>query len=147
VVAERDVLQEHMEEQLLKISALQSRLDEQRRKADSQLKEANSELQTKVCDQEKELSRLHEMIENRDQEACIKESCVYNWIKIACYHSVQSLLPSHLLSRNVTVKIYRTIIVSETWSPTLREEHRLRMFENRVLSRIFGPKRNEVTGE
>jgi hypothetical protein len=35
----------------------------------------------------------------------------------------------------------------ETWSVTLREEHRLRVFENRVLSRIFGPKRDEVTGE
>jgi hypothetical protein len=35
----------------------------------------------------------------------------------------------------------------ETWSLTLREEHRLRVFENRVLSRIFGPKRDEVTGE
>jgi hypothetical protein len=35
----------------------------------------------------------------------------------------------------------------KTWSLTLREERRLRMFENRVLRRIFGPKRNEVTGE
>jgi hypothetical protein len=35
----------------------------------------------------------------------------------------------------------------ETWSLTLREKHRLRMFENRVLRRIFGPKRDEVTGE
>jgi hypothetical protein len=34
----------------------------------------------------------------------------------------------------------------ETWSLTLREEHRLRVFENRVLRRIFGPKRDEVTG-
>jgi hypothetical protein len=57
------------------------------------------------------------------------------------------------LSRNVKVKIYRTIILPvvlygcETWSLTLREEHRLRVFENRVLRRIFGPKRDEVTGE
>jgi hypothetical protein len=57
------------------------------------------------------------------------------------------------LLRNVKVKIYKTIILPvalygcETWSLTLREEHRLRMFENRVLSRIFGPKRDEVTGE
>jgi hypothetical protein len=36
---------------------------------------------------------------------------------------------------------------SETWSLALREEHRLRVFENRVLRRIFGPKRDEVTGE
>jgi ribosomal protein S2 len=57
----------------------------------------------------------------------------------ACYHSVQSLLSSRLLSRNVEVNIYKTIILPvvlygcETWSLTLREEHRLRVFENRVL--------------
>jgi hypothetical protein len=68
----------------------------------------------------------------------------------ACYHSVQSLLSSRLLSRNVKVKIYKTIILPvvlhgcETWSLTLREENRLRVFENRVLRRIFGPKRVEV---
>jgi hypothetical protein len=50
-------------------------------------------------------------------------------------------------------KIYRTIILPvvlygcETWSLTLREKHRLRVFENRVLRRVFGPKRDEVTGE
>jgi hypothetical protein len=58
-----------------------------------------------------------------------------------------------LLSKNVKIKIYRTIILPvvlygcETWSLTLREECRLRVFENRVLRRIFGPKRDEVTGE
>jgi hypothetical protein len=58
-----------------------------------------------------------------------------------------------LLSRNVKVKIYKTIIVPvvlygcETWSLTLREENRLRVFENRVLRRIFGHRRDEVTGE
>jgi hypothetical protein len=40
-----------------------------------------------------------------------------------------------------------SIAVSVTWSLTLKEEHRLRVFENRVLRRIFGPKRDEVTGE
>ena len=51
------------------------------------------------------------------------------------------------------MKIYRTIILPvvlfgcETWSLTLREEHRLRVFENRVLRRIFGPRRDEVTRE
>jgi hypothetical protein len=71
----------------------------------------------------------------------------------ACYNSVQSLLSSRLLSRNVKVKIYKTTILPvvlygcETWSLTLREEHSLRVFENRVLRRIFGPKRDEVTGE
>jgi hypothetical protein len=71
----------------------------------------------------------------------------------ACYHWVQSLLSFRLQSRNVKVKIYRTVILPallygcETWSVTLREEHRLRVFENRVLRRIFGPKRDEVTAE
>jgi hypothetical protein len=50
------------------------------------------------------------------------------------------------------IKIYKTIILPvilygfETWSLALREEHRLRVFENRLLRRIFGPKRDEVTG-
>jgi hypothetical protein len=71
----------------------------------------------------------------------------------ACYHSVQSLLSSRLLSRNVKVKLHKTIILTvilygcETWSLTLREEHRMRVFENRVLSRIFGPKRDGITEE
>jgi len=58
-----------------------------------------------------------------------------------------------LLSKNIKIKIYRTVIFPvvlygcETWSLTLREEHRLRVFEKRVLRRIFGPKRVEVTGE
>jgi hypothetical protein len=69
----------------------------------------------------------------------------------ACYHSVQNLLSSHLLSKNVRVRICKTLILSlflygsETWSLTVREEHKLRVFENRVL-RIFGPKRDGVTG-
>jgi hypothetical protein len=52
----------------------------------------------------------------------------------------------------VKIKIYKTIILPvvlngcETWSLTLREEHRLRVFENRVLQKIFGPVRDEVTG-
>jgi hypothetical protein len=71
----------------------------------------------------------------------------------AWYHSVHSLLASRLLSGGVRVKIYRTIILPvvlygcETWSVTLREEHRLRVFENRVLRGIFGSKRDDVTGE
>jgi hypothetical protein len=71
----------------------------------------------------------------------------------ASYHLVQRLLSSHLLSRNVKVKIYKTIILPvvlyrcETWSLTLREEYRLRVFEKRVPRRIFGLKRDEVTGE
>jgi hypothetical protein len=70
----------------------------------------------------------------------------------ACYHLVQNLLSSCLLSKNVKVRIYKTIILpmvlygSETWSLTVREEHKLRVFENRVLRRIFGSKRDGVTG-
>jgi hypothetical protein len=58
-----------------------------------------------------------------------------------------------LLSKNLKIGIYTTIILPvvlygyETWSLTLREEHRLGVFENRMLRRIFGPKRDEVTGE
>jgi len=63
------------------------------------------------------------------------------------------LLSSTLLSKNLKIKIYRSIILSvvlygyETWSLTLREERKLRMFENMVLRRIFGPRRDEVTGD
>jgi len=62
-------------------------------------------------------------------------------------------LSSNLLSKNLKIKICRTIIVPvvsygcETWLLTLREECRVRVFENRVLRRIFGPKRDEVTRE
>jgi hypothetical protein len=67
--------------------------------------------------------------------------------------SGKNLLSSRLLSKNLKIKIYRTIIFPvvlygcETWSLTLREERKLRVFENRVLRRIFGPRRtDEVTG-
>ena len=58
-----------------------------------------------------------------------------------------------LLSKNLKIKIYRTIILPvvlygcEIWSLTLREERKQRMFENMVLRRIFGPRREQVTGE
>jgi hypothetical protein len=67
--------------------------------------------------------------------------------------AVQYLLSSRLLSKNIKIRKYKTIILPvvlygcETWSPTLREEHRLRVYENRVPRRIFGPKRDEVTGD
>ena len=65
---------------------------------------------------------------------------------------VQNILSSSLLSKTSKIKIYRTVILTvfcvyETWSLTLREECRLRVFENRMLRRIFVPKRDEVTGE
>jgi hypothetical protein len=71
----------------------------------------------------------------------------------ACNHSVQIFLSFRLLSRYVKVKIYKSIILTvvlygcETWPLSLREKYRLRLFENRVLRTIFGPKRDEVTGE
>ncbi|KAJ4431757.1 hypothetical protein ANN_20362, partial [Periplaneta americana] len=71
----------------------------------------------------------------------------------ACYYSVQKLLSSSLLSKNLKVRIYKTVILPvvlygcETWTLTLREEHRLRVLENKVLKKIFGAKRDEVTGE
>ena len=67
----------------------------------------------------------------------------------AVYCSVQNLLCSTLLYKNLKIKIYRTINLPvfygrESWSVTLREERKLRVSENRVLSKIFGPKRDEV---
>jgi len=69
----------------------------------------------------------------------------------ACYHLVQTLLSYSLLSKNLKIKIYRTVPLSvvygcETWSLTLREKRRLKMFQKRVLRRIFGPHMDEVTG-
>ena len=89
-----------------------------------------------------------------------RNNCIYATFGIChsvcgmpCYHSVQNLLSSRLLSINLKIEIYRTIILPvvlygcETWKLTLREERKLRVFENMVLRRIFGPRRDEVTGE
>ena len=71
----------------------------------------------------------------------------------SCYCSMQNLLSSSLLPKYLKIKIYRTTILPvvlygcETWSVMLRGVSRLRVFENKVLRRIFGPKRDEVTGE
>jgi len=77
--------------------------------------------------------------------------CQFSFVTVYLpfYHSVQNLLSS----KNLKIKLYRTIILPvvlygcETWSLTLREERKLRVFENMVLRRIFGPRREEVTGE
>jgi hypothetical protein len=72
---------------------------------------------------------------------------------ISSYHSVQKLLSSRLLSKNEKIRIYKTIILHvvlygyETWSLTLQEEHRLRVFGNRMPRKVFGLKRDEVTGD
>ena len=69
------------------------------------------------------------------------------------FHSVQNLWSSRLLSKNLKINIYRTIILPvvlygcETWSLRLREERKLKVFENMVLRRTFGPRSDEVTGE
>jgi len=68
---------------------------------------------------------------------------IYTCFQNACYRSVQNLLSSSLLSKNLKIKIYRIIILPfvlygcETWSLTLRKERRLRLFENRMLRGIF----------
>jgi hypothetical protein len=70
----------------------------------------------------------------------------------ACYHSIQNLTYSHLLTKSIKIRIHKTIILPvvlyecETWSLTLTEEHRLRVFENRVLRRTFGSKREVTEG-
>ena len=69
----------------------------------------------------------------------------------ACDHLVQSFLSSSLISKNVKIKIHRNVIFPgvlygcETWSLTLRKERRLRVFNNWMWKRIFGPKRVKVT--
>jgi hypothetical protein len=71
----------------------------------------------------------------------------------ACYHFMQNLLSSSLLPKNVNIKIHRTIIFPvalygcETSSFIFREESRMRVFRNRMLRKIFGPKRYEVIWE
>jgi hypothetical protein len=69
----------------------------------------------------------------------------------ACYHALKYLLSSHLLSKNLKIKIYKNVILlvvlyeCKTCSHTTGE-HRLRVFENRVLRRMFPFKKDEVTG-
>jgi hypothetical protein len=71
----------------------------------------------------------------------------------ACYHSVQNLLSSRLLSKNIKIKVHKTIILPvalfgcDILPLTLREEYGLRVFENRDLRRIFGRKSDEVKGD
>ena len=66
---------------------------------------------------------------------------------------MQNLLSSRLLSKNLKIRIYKNIILPvvlygcETWSLTLREERKPRVFEKMELRRIFGPRRDDVTGE
>jgi hypothetical protein len=130
--------------------------------------EVNSEKTKYILMSHKKVGQKHGIkIANRSFEGVTKfkylgttltdQNCMQEEIKSrldlgnACCHSVQSLLSSRLLSRNVKVEIYKNTILPvvlygcETWSVTLREENRLRVFENRVQRRMFGPKRDEVT--
>ena len=97
------------------------------------------------------ISWVHSKIHVVNINIIMKTSMEY-WLYMA-NHSVQNRLSSRLLSKNLKIKIYRTIILPvvwygcETWSLTLREERKLRVFENMVLRRMFGPRRDEVTGE
>jgi hypothetical protein len=85
----------------------------------------------------------------RNQNVIYEE--IYSRLNVrnTCYHSVQSLLFFRLLSRNLKIKIQKTIILAvvlygcKTLSLKLRDEHRLKVSENRVLRRIFGPKWEE----
>ena len=88
-----------------------------------------------------------------DQNSIQKEIKSRMKLRNVCYLSVQNLLSSCLVSKNIKIMIYITIIFSlvfyvyETWPLKFREERRLRALEHRVLRRIFGPKGDEVTGE
>jgi hypothetical protein len=78
---------------------------------------------------------------------------LWNHPRNACYHLVHNLFSSSLLSKNIKIKIYRAIILPvvlygcRTWSFTLTEGQRLRVFEYRVMKKIYGPRSNEVTRE
>jgi hypothetical protein len=88
-----------------------------------------------------------------DQNSIREEIKSRLMLENASYHSVQNLLSSRLLSKNLKIKIYRTITLlvvlygCETWSLTLRDTRRLKVFEKRMLRKLFGPKRDEVTEE
>jgi len=87
------------------------------------------------------------------------QNCIHEEVKSrlhsgnVCRHSGQNLLPSRLLSKNLKIEIYRTIILPlvlygcDIWSLTSREDHRLRVCENREPRRICGPKREELAGD
>jgi hypothetical protein len=84
---------------------------------------------------------------NRSDLHSEKKKCTLN-LGSVCYHSLQNLLSSLLLCNNLSIKRYRTVILPdfyghETCSLILKEQHRLRVFGNRVLGRVFYCKRKE----
>jgi hypothetical protein len=90
------------------------------------------------------------------EKMATKQTCIHEEIKSrlhlgnACCHAVQNLLSFRQLSKNVKIKLHKTIILfavlywPNTLSVTIHEQHRLRVFENRVLRCISGPKRGEA---
>jgi hypothetical protein len=111
--------------------------------------------------QNRHIKIVNRLFENVSQFRCLRttitnQNFIQEEIKRSlnsgndCYHSIQNLLSSRLLSKNLKIRIYKTIIFlvvlygCETWSLTLREEHKV--FENRVLRSISGPRRDEVRG-
>jgi hypothetical protein len=88
-----------------------------------------------------------------DQNSILEEIKSSLKSRNACYHSVQHPFLSSLLSKNINIKIHTTIVFPvalygcETLSLTVREERRLIVFQNRMLRRMFGHKRDEVRGE
>jgi hypothetical protein len=105
----------------------------------------NMQIRNKSFKTEEQFKYLGTTLMNQSSIREEIESSSKSWN--AFYHSVRNLLSSSLLSRSVKIKIYRSIILPvvlcgcECWSLTLREECRLRVFENKVLRRIFGFKR------
>jgi len=111
--------------------------------------------------QVKVTNRSFEMVEQFQYLGTTLANQTFIWEEIksrlksgnARYPSVKNLLSSSFLSKDTKINVYRTIILHvvlygcETWSLTLREGSRLSLFENMVLRRIFGPKRDEVTGD
>jgi hypothetical protein len=82
----------------------------------------------------------------------LKKKIIYICALGNYYRVLYQFIVVYVVCLNLKIKIYRLIILPvvlygrETWSLTLREERRLRVFENRVLGKVFGPKRDEVTG-
>ena len=95
------------------------------------------------------LWRLAKCLSYIEDARCLK----VNWGN-ACYYPIQNCLSYNFLSNDIKIKIYRTVIFScflygcETWSLTLRKEHRLKVnVRNRMLRNIFELKRDEATGK
>jgi hypothetical protein len=114
-------------------------------------KNSNTKMGNKSFESEEQFEYLEKTLSNQNS---IHEE-IKSRLKSgnACYHSVQNILSSSLLSKDIKLKISRVVILpvvlygNETLSRTLREDCRLRVFQNRLLRRIFGSKRDEAKEE